>query len=100
VLFQPPLINEDLQAIELILANVKGEVAKKIDSTTTFKDVEDRLLDAFINVTSKTWADVIQHVRKIEVSYWKTDKHLYDHEIEADYEIIDENDDYIELTSD
>ncbi len=95
VLFQPPH-HSDLQPIELIWANVKGDVAKKYDSATKFKDVEDRLLDAYTKVTSKNWTDVIQHVRKREISYWKTDEHLYN-EIEVDHEIIDENDDYIEL---
>jgi hypothetical protein len=51
-------------------------------------------------VPSENWADVIQPVRKREVFYWETDKHLYDDEIEVDHEIIDENDDYMELTSD
>ncbi len=94
VLFQPPH-HSDLQAIELIWANVKGDVAKKYDNATTFKDIEDRLLDAFTKVTPKNWADVIQHVRKKEISYWKTDEYLYDNEIEVDHEIIDENDNYI-----
>jgi transposase len=97
VLFQPPH-HSDLQAIELIWANVKGEVARKYDNATTFKQVEERLLDAFTKVTSELWADVIQHVRKKEISYWETDQHLYDSEIEVDNEIIDENDDYIDLT--
>jgi len=69
-------------------------------SYRSVKDVEDRLLDAFPFVPSENWADVIQHVRKREVFYWETDKHLYDDEIEVDHEIIDENDDYMELTSD
>jgi transposase len=46
VLFQPPH-HSDFQAIELIWANVKGDVARKYDHATTFKEVEDRLLDAF-----------------------------------------------------
>lgn len=95
ILFQPPHHSE-LQAIELIWANVKGDVAKKYDSATTFKDVESRLLEAFAKVTSKNWADVIQHVLQSEISYWETDERLYD---EIDNEIIDENDSYIELTS-
>lgn len=97
VLFQPPH-HSDLQAIELIWAKVKGEVARKYDNATTFKDVEERLLDAFTKVTSDLWADVIQHVRNRDVLYWETD-HLYDDEIEMDPEIIYEKDDYIELTS-
>lgn len=82
----------------MIWAKVKGEVARKYDNATTFKDVEERLLDAFTKVTSYLWADVIQHVRNRDVLYWETD-HLYDDEIEMDPEIIYEKDDYIELTS-
>jgi transposase len=95
VLFQLPH-HSDLQAIELIWAKVQGEVARKYDNATTFKDVEERLLDAFTKVTSDLWADVIDHVRKREILYWETDQYLYDC-CEADNEMIDKNDDDIEL---
>jgi len=96
VLFQPPH-HSDLQAIELIWTKIKGEVARKYDNATTFKNVEERLLDAFTKVTSDLWADVIDHVRKREVLYWETDQYLYDC-CENSQETIDINDDYQELT--
>jgi len=79
VLFQPPH-HSDLQAIELIWAKAKGQVAKQYSNSTSFKEVEERLLEAFSQITSENWEAVIKHIYKNEKEYWETDQLLYDND--------------------
>ncbi len=53
VLFTPPY-RSNLQPIELVWANSKGEVGRQDDTNTTFQDVEQRLQRSFDNIKSKT----------------------------------------------
>ncbi|EGD82669.1 hypothetical protein PTSG_03330 [Salpingoeca rosetta] len=53
VLWTPPHYS-DLQPIEIVWANVKGDVGRQYNYDTTFKDVRQRLDEAFATLTPKT----------------------------------------------
>ncbi|KAE8962921.1 hypothetical protein PR001_g29544 [Phytophthora rubi] len=53
VVFTPPHYS-DLQPIEYVWANIKGEVGRQYTSNTTFQQVRNRLDRAFENISSKT----------------------------------------------
>lgn len=61
-----------LNPIELIWAQVKGEVAR---NNTTFKlnDVRQLLINSFGNVTRENWTNAINHVKKEEERLWSVD---------------------------
>ncbi|KAF4147519.1 putative DDE superfamily endonuclease domain-containing protein [Phytophthora infestans] len=50
IIFTPPY-HSDLQPIEIVWANVKGEVGRQYSTTTTFADIKPRLQRAFENVS-------------------------------------------------
>lgn len=95
VLFQPPH-HSDLQAIELIWANVKGRVAKQYSNSTTFADVEERLCRAFRDINVEDWVNVIEHIHMKEKEYWEIDELIYDN-INLKDDNSDECDDYTEI---
>lgn len=64
VIFTPPY-HSDLQPIELIWANVKGEVGRQYDNNTNFSKVLERLKSAFANLTSKCVKGCIDKTNKI-----------------------------------
>ena len=72
VLVRLPIGHSELNAIELIWALVKTEVAKK---NTTFKisDVFNLANEALNNVTSQKWSNAIRHTRKIEKAFCEVD---------------------------
>ena len=96
ILFQPPH-HSDLQAIELIWAKAKGQVAKQYSSSTSFKEVEERLLEAFSQITSENWNAVIKHIHKNEQEYWENDQLLYDNDIWYNEDENNEFNEYKEL---
>ena len=53
VIFSPPHYS-DLQPINIMWVNVKGEVGQKYTTQTTFKDVLVRLKESFTNLESQT----------------------------------------------
>ena len=53
VIFFPPHYS-DLQPIEIVWANIKGEVGRKYTTQTTFKDVLVRIKESFTNLESHT----------------------------------------------
>ena len=67
-----PVGHSELNAIELIWAQVKTEVARK---NTTFKiaDVQKLVNEALSNVSAENWKKVIDHTIKIENSFRKID---------------------------
>ena len=67
-----PVGHSELNAIELIWAQVKTEVAKK---NTTFKiaDVKNLVEQALDNVSSENWKKAILHTIKVEKSFHKID---------------------------
>ncbi|KAF4144139.1 DDE superfamily endonuclease, partial [Phytophthora infestans] len=50
IIFTPPY-HSDLQPIEIVWANVKGEVGRQYSTKTTFADIKPRLQRAFENVS-------------------------------------------------
>ena len=67
-----PAYHADLNAIELIWANIKGYVARH---NVTFKmaDVVQLTHDAIARVTADDWMKCCRHVVGIEEKYWKSD---------------------------
>lgn len=65
VLRLPPYHCE-LNPIELIWANIKGYVARH-NTTFKFEDVKKLLEDGISQVTNNTWANCVEHVKKIEI---------------------------------
>ncbi|XP_050311486.1 uncharacterized protein LOC126747047 [Anthonomus grandis grandis] len=65
----------ELNPIELIWAQIKGEVASK---NTTFKlnDLKVLLNEAIGNVTPTNWQKCIEHVVKEEQKMWDLDNHI------------------------
>lgn len=72
VLRLPPYHCE-LNPIELIWAQVKGEVARN-NTTFKLKDVQNLLHAAIQNVTKENWVKAIDHVRSIETKMWEVDE--------------------------
>lgn len=72
VILRLPIGHSELNAIELIWAQTKNEVARK---NVTFKlaDVEKLMNEALSNVTSSNWAKAIKHVEKVEDAFRKID---------------------------
>ena len=64
-----PVGHSDLNPIELIRANVKNHVARKIK----IKDVNELVLNALASVTPQHWKDTINHVIKVEDEFIKID---------------------------
>lgn len=63
VVFTPPY-HSDLQPIELVWANVKGEVGRQYSTETKFADIKPRLQRAFENVTSASVQGCIDAANK------------------------------------
>ena len=112
VLLRLPVGHSELNAIELIWAQTKNEVARK---NVTFKlaDVQNLMNEALSNVTAKNWEKAINHVEKVEDSFRKIDFaeedsvpvvermviHLAEDESDSDLSddcYVDDNDDDIE----
>ncbi len=66
-------------------------------NSTSFKEVEERLLEAFMRITSENWNAVIKHIHKNEQEYWKTDQLLYDNDIWYNEDENNEFNEYKEL---
>ena len=67
-----PVGHSELNAIELIWAQVKTEVAKK-NTTFKLKDVKELMANALNNVTPENWKKAISHTIKVEDAFRKTD---------------------------
>ena len=62
----------ELNAIELIWAQVKGAVAKA-NTSMKMKDVMALTKQAMADITREQWAKVVQHTVGVERNYWKSD---------------------------
>lgn len=71
VLRLPPYHCE-LNPIELVWAQVKGEVARK-NTSYKLQDVEKHMRKAMENVTSDNWKNCVKHTMKEEEKMWKLD---------------------------
>lgn len=71
VLRLPPYHCE-LNPIELIWAQVKGEIARK-NTTFKLKEVKELLDTSLNNVTKENWLNAIKHVKEIEKNMWELD---------------------------
>ena len=71
VLRTPPRQCE-LNAIELIWAQVKGEVGRK-NTGMKLKEVMGLTRTAIANVTRDDWANVVRHTIEVEDNHWRTD---------------------------
>ena len=91
VVYSPPH-HSDLQPIELVWANVKGDVGRQHTTNTTFAQVLDRLNNSFTNLQSKTVQGCINkanfHLRKL----YEHIQALEDVEESENEEIAGEND--------
>ena len=67
-----PVRQCELNAIELIWAQVKQYVAKR-NTTFKFKDVKMLVTEAFDSVTKESWQKCVSHVMDIEKFYEKTE---------------------------
>ena len=72
VILRLPVAHSELIAIELIWANVKGEVAKK-NKTFKMKDVKMLMEKALASATVEEWVNAIKHTEKVEKEYWRMD---------------------------
>ncbi|XP_072400847.1 uncharacterized protein [Diabrotica undecimpunctata] len=72
VLRLPPYHCE-FKPIELILAQIKGEVARN-NATFKIADVKQSFYEALQNVTAHNWQKAIEHVKKVESKIWETDR--------------------------
>ena len=68
-----PLYHCDLNAIELIWADEKSYVARE-KREMTLKSVEALFRERRSQVTAEKCKKCIEHVKKVELSYWKTDR--------------------------
>ena len=62
----------ELNAIELIWAQVKGAVAKA-NTSMKMKDVLALTKQAMADITWEQWAKVVPHMVCVERNYWKSD---------------------------
>ena len=77
----------DLNTIELIWAGEKNYVARE-SGGMTLKSVEALFRERRSQITAEKCKKCIEHVKKVELSYWKTDR------------IIDQNMDKLEIALD
>ena len=71
-LLRLPVAHSELNAIELIWAQVKREVARN-NTTFKMKDVKTHMEKAMANVKPAQWKKAMNQVIKVENEYWKTD---------------------------
>ena len=71
-IFRLPIGHSELNAIELIWAQVKTEVAEK-NTTFKLKDVKELMENALKNVTPENWKKAISHTIRVEDAFRKTD---------------------------
>ena len=77
----------DLNTIELIWADEKNYVARE-NREMTLKSVQALFRERRSQITAEKWKKCIEHVKKVELSYWKTDR------------IIDQKMDKLEIAPD
>ena len=96
VLYTPPY-HCDLQPIEMVWSQVKGEVGRQYDVSTTMQLVHQRLAKAFEKLGSDTTGRVerlYEHVHQIELEYMRMDE---DDSDEASEESEDDSDEASEV---
>ena len=72
-----PLYHCDLQPIEMVWSQVKGEVGRQYDVSTTMQLVHQRLVKAFEKLGGDTTGRVkrlYEHVHQIELEYMRMDE--------------------------
>ncbi|KAF4531050.1 hypothetical protein B566_EDAN017391 [Ephemera danica] len=77
-----PVAHCELNAIELVWAWVKGQVAKH-NITFKVKEVEKLVKNTLLEMPVSIWKNAVSHVQKIEEEYWIKEKLL-----EAEVEIV------------
>jgi hypothetical protein len=68
-----PVAHCEFNAIELIWAWVKREIAKE-NKTFKIKDVEKMCIEKLRSIPGDLWRKAVQHVKKIEEEYWVKDR--------------------------
>ena len=72
VILRLPVAHSELNAIDLIWANVMGEVARK-NKMFKMKDVKMLMEKALASFTVEEWVNAIKHTEKVEEEYWRMD---------------------------
>ena len=72
-MIQLPPYHYDLNAIELIWADEKNYVARE-NREVTRKSVEALFRERRSQITAEKCKKCIEHVKKVDLSYWKTDR--------------------------
>ncbi|XP_045202333.2 uncharacterized protein LOC123555810 [Mercenaria mercenaria] len=67
-----PAYHADLNAIELVWAQLKGIIGRHKVSFRT-SDLEQHIYDAISTITDEDWQSCCTHVQKVEQEYWKSD---------------------------
>ena len=75
-----PVGHCELNPIELIWAQIKGEVAEK-NTAFRLKDVQALTDRAIQHVTPEKWRKACYHVCRVEEEYWKSD-HIQEEMVE------------------
>ncbi|EEY59561.1 uncharacterized protein PITG_12133 [Phytophthora infestans T30-4] len=79
VYFTPPY-HPELQPIELIWANIKGQIAN--NPASNMDELKNKINDGFASLTSSTWTKAYTHAQKYETRYM---------ELADQYELVSED---------
>ena len=88
----------DLNAIELIWADKKNYVARE-NREMTLKSVEALFRERRSQITAEKCKKCIEHVKKVELFYWKTDR-IVDQKMDKLEIVLDANDDESDIETD
>ena len=88
----------DLNAIELIWADEKNYVARE-NREMTLKSVEALFRERGSQITAEKFKKCIEHVKKVELSYWKTDR-IIDQKMDKFEIALDANEDESDIETD
>ena len=72
VVLRTPPRQCELNAIELIWAQVKGDVARR-NTGMKLKEVLQLTRSAIGRITKDDWESVVCHTKKVEIQHWETD---------------------------
>ena len=85
-----PPYHADLNAIELIWGDVKGNIAR-MNLSFKFTNVKLLIEEAFQQISSEKWFNGCAHVESIEAQYWSSDI-AFENEIEKIVIYVDSSD--------
>ena len=93
-----PPYNCDLNAIELIWADEKNYMTRE-NREMTRKSVEALFRERRSQITAEKCKKCIEHVKKVELSYWKTDR-IIDKKMDKLEIALDANEDESDIETD